>query len=253
MAIDQAQTIDTILGGAVAIVQPAAGYRFAIDSILLARFARPRRSARILELGAGCGVVSIVLAALYEPKEVVAVELQPHVAAMIAHNAVLNRIAAVRGICADLRVTVAELSPAAFDYVVANPPYRAARRGRESPIAERRIARSGDGATLAQFISAAARYATHGGKVAMVFTASRTAELIAEMRYHSLEPKRIRFVHPRMGDSATLVLLEARKGGGVEAKVEPPLFIYGANGSYTDETQALLTLAESPALASTER
>lgn len=244
MAFDQAQSTDTILGGAFTIVQPAYGYRFALDSILLARFARPRPRARILELGAGCGVVSIMLAALHQPREVAAVELQPRLAAMIAHNAALNGTVAVRTICADVRRAVPGLMPASFHYVVANPPYRAAWRGRESPNAERRAGRSGDDTILADFIAASARYANHGGKVAMVFTASRTAELIGEMKQRSLEPKRIRFVHSRPEETATMVLVEARKGGGIEAIVEPPLFIYGSPGVYTDEAGAMLTRAE---------
>ena len=241
MAIDHAQTINSILGGAFTIVQPACGYRFAIDSVLLARFARPRKHERVLELGAGCGVVSIMLAALHHPREVAAVELQPHLAALITHNATLNGIAAVTVICADIRRSIPGLMPAAFDYVVANPPYRAAMRGRESPNAERRAARGGDSATLADFIATAARYVNHGGKVAMVFTASRTAELIAAMKQRWLEPKRIRFVHSKPAEPATMVLVEARKAGGVEAAIEPPLFIYDSSGAYTDEARTMLT------------
>ncbi|MBV8092768.1 MAG: methyltransferase [Acetobacteraceae bacterium] len=243
MAINQAQTIDTILGGALTIVQPSGGYRFAIDSILLARFARPRQCAQILELGAGCGVVSLILTAIHHPAQAVAVELQPRLAAMIAHNAALNKLE-VRAICADLRQTISGLMPAAFDHVVANPPYRAASRGRESPDTERRIARGGGGASLAEFIAAAAHYANHGGKISMVFTASRTVELIVEMKRRLLEPKRIRFVHSRPGEAATMILLEARKGGGIEAIIEPPLFIYSSPGIYTDEAGAMLNSIE---------
>jgi tRNA1Val (adenine37-N6)-methyltransferase len=244
MAIDQAQTADSILGGALTIVQPARGYRFAIDSILLARFARPRQHERVLELGAGCGVVSVTLAALRHPRKVAAVELQPHLVGLIAHNAALNGTLAVTAICADIRRAIPGLMPAAFDYVVANPPYRAAQRGRESPNSERRIARGGGGATLEDFVAAAARYVNNGGKVAMVFTASRTAELISALKRRSLEPKRIRFVHSRPCESASMVLLEARKAGGVEAVIEPPLFIYFSSGVYTDEARELLTRVE---------
>ncbi|MBV8773240.1 MAG: methyltransferase [Deltaproteobacteria bacterium] len=240
MAIDRAQTIDSILGGALIIVQPACGYRFAIDSILLGRFARPRRRARVLELGAGCGVVSIMIAALYQPAAVIAVELQPQLASMIAQNAALNGNLAVTATCADLRHSIPGLMPGAFDYVIANPPYRSERRGRESPNPQRRAARSGDDTTLKAFVSAAARYANRGGKVAMIFTASRTVELIAELKDKSLEAKRIRFVHSRAGEAATMVLIEARKAGGIEAVIEPPLFIHGPSGSYSDEARAIL-------------
>lgn len=242
MAIKQTTTVNTILGGALTIVQPSDGYRFAIDSILLARFASPQQRARVLELGAGCGVVSVMLAALHHLREIVAVELQPRLAAIIAHNSTANGVPGLRAICADLReATIPGLTPASFDYVVANPPYRAAWRGRESPDPDRRIARGGGGAMLSEFIAAAAHYANRGGKVAIVFTASRTAELFAEMRQRSLEPKRIRFVHSRPGAPAKIILLEARKGGGIESIIEPPLFIYSSPGIYTHEANAMLT------------
>jgi tRNA1Val (adenine37-N6)-methyltransferase len=240
MATVQAQTVDSILGGALKIVQPAFGYRFAIDSILLARFVRLPQCARMLELGAGCGVVSVIISALYRPRQVIAVELQPELAEMIAQNAELNGIPALTALCADIREQLPGVTPGVFDYVIANPPYRAASTGRQSPHLQRRVARSGDGATLGAFVNAAARYAKHGGKVAIVFTASRTAELVRTLTDEALEPKRIRFVHSRPGESARMVLIEARKAGGVEVLIEPPLFIYDSSGTYSEEARAML-------------
>src|SRR6266849_5737700 len=155
-----AETRDKILGGTLTVVQPRAGYRFAVDAILLGRFARPRSRDRVLELGAGCSVVSIMLAALHHPREVAALELQSDLAEMAARNASLNDLAMVRTICADLRThRIEEIKPATFDLVVANPPYRALRSGRESPNHSRRIARGERGATLDEFVAAAARCA----------------------------------------------------------------------------------------------
>jgi tRNA1Val (adenine37-N6)-methyltransferase len=236
------ETNDTILGGALTLVQPLSGYRFSIDSILLGHFARPRTSDRVLELGAGCGVVSIMLAALDHPREVVAIELQHELATIVSRNAASNGLASVTSVCADLRArSIDGVAPAWFGYVVANPPYRAPQRGRESPNLSRRIARGAGGADLRDFITAASRYAAHSAKVAVVFTASRTAELLAELKAQSLEPKRIRFVHPRQGMRASTILVEARKGGGVEAEVEPPLFLYANRGVYSDEARELLS------------
>ena len=236
-----AETHDKILGGTLAIVQPRAGYRFAIDAILLGRFAQPRSRDRVLDLGAGCGVVSVMLAALHRPREVVALELQSDLAEMAARNATLNGLSMVRTVCADLRTHRIEgLEPATFDLVVANPPYRALHSGRESPNHSRRIARGEREATLAEFVAAAARHASHGAKAAFVFTAARSAELIAALSVHALEPKRIRFVHPRIGMRASTILVEARKGGGVEVELEPPLILYSSPGIYTDEARELL-------------
>jgi tRNA1Val (adenine37-N6)-methyltransferase len=128
-----------------------------------------------------------------------------------------------------------------FDLVVANPPYRAAGSGRESPNPSRRLARGAGGGTLRDFIAAAARYATFGGRVAIVFAASRTVELLAELESKSLEPKRCRFVHPYADAPATLILLEARKGGGVEVSIDPPLVLWQSAGVYTAAAQAILS------------
>jgi len=209
---------------------------------LLGRFVRASARERVLELGAGCGVISIVIASIYQPREVVAVEIQPELAEMIARNAAMNDLESVRAICADLRQKkIAGVEAASFDLVFANPPYRATSSGRENPDHGRRIARGESSATLDDFVRAARRYARNGGRVAFVFTARRVAELISTMRARKLEPKRIRFVHPRIDTPASVVLIEARVGGGIEAAIEPPLILYDRPGIYTSEARALLS------------
>jgi tRNA1Val (adenine37-N6)-methyltransferase len=242
MDIDaQIETLDAILGGALNVVQPLSGYRFSIDSLLLGDFARPRHRDRILELGAGCGVIAAIIAALRHPHEVVAIELQPQLASMANRNAQVNRLSNLKVIEADLRARKIDgVAPASFDYVIANPPYRAPLSGRESPNTGRRLARGAGGAGLQDFLSAATRYVRVGGKVAIIFTAARLAELIAEMKSRSLEPKRLRFVHSFGDRPASAVLIEARKDARIEAQIEPPLILWRQPGEYTPEALAIL-------------
>jgi tRNA1(Val) A37 N6-methylase TrmN6 len=239
--ISGGESLDAILGGSIRLLQPRRGYRFSIEPVLLGRFVRARPRDAVLDLGAGCGVLGIVIAAINRPREVVAIELQPHLADLIARNAALNQIPNLRAIAADLRAhKIPDLSPASFDLVVANPPFHALSAGRESPDRGRRIARGGAGASLAEFVAAARRFARNGARVAFVLGAARSAELISLMRSHRLEPKRIRFVHPRATLPATAVMIEARADGGIEVAVEPPLFLHGRTGRYTGEARALL-------------
>jgi tRNA1Val (adenine37-N6)-methyltransferase len=237
----KSETTDSILNGALTLVQPRDGYRFSIDSILLGRFVRIRKRDRVLELGAGCGAISVMIAALWLPREVVAIEIQPQLAALAARNAILNQLDSLRVINADLRTRRLEgLAPASFNVIVANPPYRALRSGRPSPHPGRRVAREETTATLANFVAAAKRYAVNGAKAAFVFDASRSAELLRCLAAHSLEPKRIRFVHPRSDAPASTILVEARKGGGIEVAIEPPLILYDRPGVYSDEARNLM-------------
>jgi tRNA1Val (adenine37-N6)-methyltransferase len=238
------ETRDTLLDGSITLIQPRHGYRFSIEAVLLGRFARASARDRVLELGAGCGVVSIMIAALYRPREIVAIEIQPALAEMIARNGAINGLESVRAVNGDLRQKkIAGVEGASFDLVVANPPYRATATGRENPDRSRRLARGESAATLADFVAAASRYARRGGRVAFVFAARRSAELISAMRSKQLEPKRIRFVHPTIAMPASVVLIEARAGGGVEVAIEPPLILYERPGIYTAEARALLSSA----------
>jgi tRNA1(Val) A37 N6-methylase TrmN6 len=236
------ETRDAILDGSITLIQPKHGYRFSVEAILLGRFARASARDRVLELGAGCGVVAIMMGALYRPREVVALEIQPALAEMVARNAAANSLESVHAVCADLRQRkIAGVEPASFDLVVANPPYRAMAAGRENPDHGRRIARGESTATLADFVAAARRYARRGGRVAFVFAARRSAELISAMRMNKLEPKRIRFVHPQIAMPASVMLIETRAGGGIEVAIEPPLILYERPGIYTAEASALLS------------
>jgi tRNA1Val (adenine37-N6)-methyltransferase len=236
------ETRDAILDGSITLIQPKHGYRFSVEAILLGRFAHAATRDRVLELGAGCGVVSIMMATLYRPREVVAIEIQQALAEMIDRSGAINGLKSVRAVCADIRQKkITGVEPASFDLVVANPPYRTAASGRENPDHGRRVAR-GEGATvLADFVAAARRYARTAGRVAFIFAARRSAELISALRSKQLEPKRIRFVHPQIATPASVMLVEARVGGGIEVAIEPPLILYERPGLYTAEARALLS------------
>ncbi|HXN86956.1 MAG TPA: methyltransferase [Candidatus Binataceae bacterium] len=247
---ESSETCDAILGGKIRVIQPRQGYRFSVDSILLVRFVSARRNERVLELGAGSGVISLAIAALHQPREIVAIEIQPELIAMIDRGAQLNGFHSIDAIEADLRkIKHAKVPPNGFDLVVANPPYRKHNSGRQSPNEKRRVARSETASTLEDFVAAAARHARGGGRAAFVFVADRFAELISIARQHRLEPKRIRFVHPYTNAPATTVLLETRKGGGVEVCVEPPLILFDAPGTYSKEARELLEEVASPTTA----
>ncbi len=223
------------------IRQPRRGYRFSLDAVLLARFVKPSSRSRVLELGAGCGVISMIVGKLICPKEVVALEIQTELSDLAAANARLNDLN-IKVVTGDLRARKIEsIQPASFDYVVANPPFRAHGTGRQSLNASRMIARSESAATLPDFISAATRFCRFGGKVGFVFTAARMAELIEVLRSHRLEPKRLKLVHPLPHSAASMVLIESSKGGGVELLIEPPLIVHSAPGVYSREARLLLS------------
>ena len=84
-----------------------------------------------------------------------------------------------------------------------------------------------------------------GGSFYIVYLAERLTELLTGMASFNLEPKRLRFVHPREGQPARLVLAQGRKNGRPGMKVESPLLVYQGKGrDYTDEVLIMYGLGE---------
>ncbi len=235
------ETVDRVFDGRVAVVQRRDGYRFSLDSLLLARFVEVRGSARIVDLGAGNGVVALSLAVLHEGVEVVGVELQEAMVDRARRGVDLNGVGGrVRMVTADVRGLDKESASGSFDVAVCNPPYRPRRSGRVNPDAERLLARHEVEGGLADFLRTGASLLRYRGRMCLVYPAERAVELFSGMRGHGLEPRRVRFVHSFADAPATLVLAEGVKGARTGLTVAPPLVIYRGEDEYTDETAGLL-------------
>ena len=69
-------TADSFFNGRIQIRQGRGGYRFSIDAVLLAHYARPRPADRVLDLGTGCGIIPLILAFRYSDITLYGIEIQ---------------------------------------------------------------------------------------------------------------------------------------------------------------------------------
>ena len=72
----------------------------------------------------------------------------------------------------------------------------------------------------------------------MIYTTPRLESLVSAIEQTQFRVKRMRFVHSNRHTVSKLVLLELKYGGKQGMIVEPPLYIYEVDGSYSDEVQA---------------
>lgn len=112
-----------------------------------------------------------------------------------------------------------------FDVVLSNPPYREYQTGRINPSMDKAIARHEIKGKLEDLISIASYLLPPKGRCYLIFPALRTVDLFVALRKGKLEPKRIQFVHPRMGEEAKFILVESFKASGVELKIMRPLIL----------------------------
>lgn len=231
------ERLDDLLTHNLKIIQSPEVFSFSLDAVLLARFAGLPPRGRVLDLCTGNGVIPLLLTTRTEA-QIDGVEIQARLANMAQRSVLLNgledRITIIEG---DLREWKApgEL----YDAVTVNPPYLPLHSGDYKDNVHQAMARHELGCKLEDVVAACARSVRRGGRVSMVHRPSRLVDIIDLMRRYRLEPKRIRFVHPRKETEANMVLIEATSEGKPEVRLLPPVIVYGDDGDYTPELLAV--------------
>ncbi len=205
------------------LIQRTSGLTFGTDALLLAGY-MDCRAERGLELGSGTGIISMLLLTRGKLAHATALEVQPTYAELTARNAELN------GLSDTLAATEADVreyrTDVPFGVVYTNPPYMKATSGKACREQERGIARHEIAGDISDFVAAAARSLKYGGAFYAVYRPDRLADLIAAMREHRIEPKRLTLVHATAQKAPSMLLIEGRAGGRGGMRVTPPLIIY---------------------------
>jgi tRNA1Val (adenine37-N6)-methyltransferase len=225
------ESLDDLGVSGLKVIRNLTGFRHSMDSLLLAQWAAPRSTDRVLDLGCGNGVIAFLLAHRHPDLRIAGLEVQPGLADRARRGVQLNglqgRIEIVEG---DLRQVKGLLPAAGFDMVLCNPPYRELASGRLSPDLEIRQAKHELTATLQETIAAIRYLLAPKGRAVLIYHTSRLADLLAGLRATRLEPKRLRLVHSYPGAEAELSLVEARRDGRRGLQILAPLFVYQARG-----------------------
>lgn len=233
--VKEGESLDDLTVKGYKVIQSKKGYRFSMDSVLLADFARARPGENILDLGCGSGVVSLLVAARQPECRITGIEIQKELADRARRSVILNglqgRISIINGDVRRLEVITA----GSYDMVVCNPPFQKAGEGKTSFNEEKLIARHEIMACFNDFVRAAYRALKRGGRMVVVHKTRRLVEIITTCQEGGLTPKRMRMVHSRKDLEADLFLLEAQKGAKEGVKVLPGLIVYEDTGKYSQE------------------
>jgi len=196
------------------------------DSMLLSHFIRLPKNARVLDLGAGCGTLGLMLCANDPGCAVTGIEIDE-----TAHQAAVDNIrrndlySRMESICADLRRIPEMIPSGSFDVIVSNPPYfSGGPASKATPIARR-----DDCCDIDALMASAAWAVKFGGYFYLVHKPERLAELITNAAAHNLEAKKLRLVRHKENSPVSMILLQFRKGAKPGLTLDE-VFLFDRNG-----------------------
>jgi FkbM family methyltransferase len=240
-------TDDAFLGGGLRILQLKGGYRAGVDAVLLAAAApvRASRKERVLDVGAGVGVVGLAVARRAPRADVTLVERESSLVDLarsnIERNGLQVRVRVVRADVSRRLDELPELRPDAesFDHVLANPPYNPEGAGTVAVEALKATANVMPGGNLARWARFMAAMARPGASVTMIHRADAVGEVLSAFagRFGGLI---VYPLYPREGKSAIRVLVQGIKGSNAPVEIRPGLVLHDAGNRFRPEAEAIL-------------
>ena len=241
------ETLEDLQLRGLSLIQKKQGFRFGMDSVLLASFAKAKTTDTVVDFGCGTGILPLLMIGRDQGNKYIGLEIQEKMAEMARRTMQLNHLEErVQIICADIAKATDFINPCSVEVVVCNPPYgmpgQVLRNQKES-IA---TARHQEQFTLSHFFNSAFRILRGKGKLFLVYPAAQMFSLMTELHRNHLEPKRFRLVYPDVSHPANLVLMEAVKDAKPRLHPMPPLIIYKQNRTLTNELKSIYHIKNKP-------
>ncbi len=232
--------VDGPLVNGLTIYQPEKGYRFSIDPFILAAHIRPKGNEKIVDLGCGSGIISLILAHRYPRLEINGIELQEELYGFARQNIIANGFEKnIHVFHDDIRNFKFLETESRADIIVSNPPYKKLGTGRINPDSQKAMARHETTLDIDRLVECSSRLIKDQGSFYIIFPFDRLSDLIMALSRHEFYPDFIRHVHIKADTKAKRVIVCAVKNADRVCSLRPPLFFYTPENKFTEDYLSL--------------
>ena len=218
------ERIDDLQLNNLKIIQDDEKFMFGTDGVLLARFAKVKQGARVLDIGTGTGIANFIGYGLQPAAHFTGIDIQEDMVEMAKRSQALNGIEGMAFFHADLKIFDGKHR---FNVVTCNPPYEKQGAGEQTSNASAAIARYEIKANLDDIVACAYRALQPAGKFYLIHRAERLTEIARVLRENQMELKGICPIQKDGESAPKLLLLEAVYGGKEYLHWYPPVILYG--------------------------
>jgi tRNA1Val (adenine37-N6)-methyltransferase len=208
--------------------------RVGTDAVLLGAWVNVSESKKILEIGTGCGLISL-MAAQRSDASIVAIDTDLPSILQAAENFSASpwsdRLVAVH----DSIQNFSRTTSLTFDHIITNPPFF--RNSLKSPDPQVTAAKHDDGRFLEELLACLERIMTRDGMLSLILPDDEARKFVRKAQEHGIPVSRKLGIRPKVDKPVNRQLLEFSHQRSSD---NPPdeLIIRRADNSYTDEYKA---------------
>lgn len=221
------------------IAQDRCAMKVGTDGVLLGAWCLPAESRSILDIGAGTGLISLMLAQRFPEARIDAIEIDPEAAGQCRENIEASpwheRIRLHPLSLQDFRESTSS-SPQQYDLIVSNPPFYNATLKPDD--LGRALARHKDSLPVSDIVQFAGERLSPVGSLALIFPRDYEAELMTQFALSPLHLQRICDIVSREGKAPKRRMVQLGRAASqcLEAR---SLFIRDTDNAYTQEYREL--------------
>ena len=202
------------------IYQDKEGFKFSLDSILIAEYAHVKDNLKILDMCSGNAAIPLIISTKTK-SNIVAFEIQEEIAALAKKSVELNGLdEQIKVINDDVNNIAKYFNKEYFDIIVCNPPYFKNNSSIHNKEEIKAIARHEIKINLEQIFKISFEYLKNNGILYMSHRADRLDEIINIATKYNLNVKELILVQTKNSD-ISLILVKCIKNSknGMKIKV----------------------------------
>ncbi len=229
---------EMFLGRKITLYQPEKGYRFSLDSPLISWFVETDSSSTILDVGAGTGIISFIIAKCKKFKYIVSLEIQRELIFFLKKGITENGFSGkVLPVCGDFKKIHFKKR---FDVIVSNPPYRDPKKGKISPNLIKAVSTFEIKLNFKELLSGVYTFLKEEGSFFVVIPHDRYKEFLKKSEHSGFNlGKKISVFHTKNSNSPVFFLLKLVKYRTFLEK--DAIYLKKENSDeYTEEVDAIL-------------